>query len=639
MKKTRILAGLVLLVTMAGGLAAQEPVVIRQDEQAEQIFAEGIIFYRNHDYAAANEQFARLIEPGKGHQRLSAALIMHARTSYLLRDFKSVEKDLRRLIRYFPESRYVPHARYLMALVHFQRGDYFQSARQFLWLVDFSEDDRITAESLTSARVLLDEYLNLDDLKKLQRDTAGKNALALVVLVEAEKLLQEREAKAAAALITEFLEKNSGSRLEKELRAVYDRTKDALREVARIGVILPLTGSYAAEGKAILDGLRYAEDEFRRKNPRGPAFEFVVRDSESRIIKALREMQELARDPKVICVLGEFENFITAALAGLAEANGLPLLAPVATDVGIAGLGSSVFQLSPDLEIQARALARFAVDSLKLKTFVTIAPQDEYGRQMVDAFSQEIDSRTRTDSTSIITQRWYYGVPENMGRQFKEIREIAFKKVMEDTLREFHPDYADLDRDSLWTALNESIMLEYNVKEGIVDLNSHFPVTNIDAVFMPIYTEDVRYLARQLTYFNLRTQILGGEYWYLNNLDKLRELQRYVDGTVFVSSYYYDPTSLSYITFRNAFRKARGRTPERWELTGYDAAKTILQTLAQGAGSRKQVRDILARGDEIKGRANTIRLDPKRRINTEVNILKIDKTVIRRIDIVSEGTE
>ncbi|HHL71564.1 MAG TPA: outer membrane protein assembly factor BamD [Bacteroidetes bacterium] len=636
MKKSKVLIGLVLLMS-ALGLAAQEQIVIQQDEQAEQIFAEGVIFYRNRDYAAANEQFARLIEPGRGHQRLSAALIMHARTSYLLRDYKAVEQDLRRLIRYFPESRYIPHARYLMALVHFQRADYFQSARQFLWLVDFSDDDRIAAESLTSARVLLDEYLSLDDVKKLQRDTAGKNGLALVVLAEARKLMQEREAGAAAELISEFLEKNAGSTLEKELRAALDRTKEALREVTRIGVILPLTGAYATEGKAMLDGLRYAEDEFKRNNPSGPAFEFVVRDSESRIIKALQEMQALVADPRVICVVGEFENFITAALAGLADAHDLPLLAPVATDVGIAGLGSSVFQLSPDLETQARALARYAVDSLQLKTFVTIAPQDEYGRQMVDAFSAEIDSRTRTDSTSIVTQRWYYGVPENIGRQFKEIREIAFKKVMEDTLRERHPEFVGLDRDSLWTALNEAIMLENNTREGIVELNSHFPVTNIDGVFMPIYAEDVRYLARQLTYFNLKTQILGGEYWYLNNLDKLRELQRYVDGTIFVSSYYYDPTSLAYIAFRDAYRKARGRTPERWELTGYDAARAVLHTLEKGAASRKQVREILAGGEKIKGRANLIHLDPRTRTNTEVNILKIDRTVIRKVDTPDGG--
>ncbi|RMD97207.1 MAG: amino acid ABC transporter substrate-binding protein, partial [Calditrichaeota bacterium] len=431
----------------------------------------------------------------------------------------------------------------------------------------------------------------------------------------------------AQTLVEDYLKKHPEHKMKNELVDFLKNKIQLILNTNRIGVILPLSGEFSEEGQRLASGIRYAEYEAKQENGDAINAETVIRDSESNMIRAIREFQDLERDPNIVCFIGELENIITAGLAGVAQASKIPLVAPTATDNGLANLGSYVFQASPDLEEQARALARYAFKMDSLRTFVTIAPHDAYGQQMVDAFSEEIDRL----GGEIITQRWYYGVPENLGRLFKSIREIAFRRGLEDTLRLKLPNFAQLDKDSLWKDFNRRFMLENNENESIVELSSSYPVNNIDGVFLPIYQEDIQFVARQLKYFNINAQILGGEFWYLQDLEKNKQLLPYIDHTIFVSSYYFDPESFEYKNFRNRFRKKMGTTPEKWELFGYDTAKMIFSMLDQKKIGREQMRELLVTKTPFLGHKGLIRFQKGKRVNTAVHILQITGTKIRKL--------
>ncbi len=629
--KKRVITGIILLVftiqfTPATLLSQDDRPVLSIRPEVDAVFNQGVILYNNGNFRGAKKQFESILGKDRWHQRLTSTLIMYAKTLVHLGYPDLAEESIRQLLRYFPQSRYVENARYQMGLVHFLRKDYYAAAKQFLRAMDFAASTALQRQGQQNARIIINDYLNLKEIKKLRGETAGSQALALVISAEALQYFQQGKKEAGRALVQNFIAQNPEASRSKDIQDILSGQIKRRTGVQKIGVILPLSGQFAEQGKGLLRGLKYAQIKHEARYPAAPLVEIIIRDSESNIIKAIRQIQELESDPDILCIVGEMENFITAGMAGIAESKGLPMIAPVATDNGIADIGSYIFQANPSLGTQARALARYAIDSLGHRTFVTVAPQDDYGHQMVDAFSEEVDRL----GAEIITQRWYYGIPEKLRGQFKEIREIAFRRVLEDSLRRVLPGYSTLDKDSLWQEYNNFVMLENKIKDNIVDASGFFRVENINAAFFPVYDEDIEYVARQFKYFNINAQILGSENWYSAKSSKNKKLADYVNNTIFASSYFYDTEKLAYRLFRNEFRKTMGATPEKMELFGYDTGLIIFNVMAKGVKSRQAMRNEIAAIHNLQGRKGLISLDGMTRVNSKVNILQFQgKKIIR----------
>jgi ABC-type branched-subunit amino acid transport system substrate-binding protein len=294
------------------------------------------------------------------------------------------------------------------------------------------------------------------------------------------------------------------------------------------------------------------------------------------------------------------ENSITSAIAALANAKDIPFLAPAATENGIGALGKNVFQINSDRERKGRALAEYAFTYLNARTFVTLAPQDDYGQQMTDGFSAAVDSL----GGEIVAQKWYYGEPQDLSRTFKAIREAAFRKALKDSVRQF--------------------LLPHESRSPVVNREAfEVPVTNVNAILLPLHEEDIRLVATQRAYYNLQSIILGGENWYTDDITKSKELQRYVDGAIFASDYFINFDDSRFKQFRNDFRIRMGTTPEKWEILGYDTASLLLKAIRQGGRNRNQIRQALRQMDTFMGIKGEIDLRNAEQVNSKVNILQI----------------
>lgn len=606
---------------------AQQPPTITYNANVDAVFENAVILYNNGKYAEAYEAFSRLLGQNRWHHRLTAALLMRAKTSYMLKSYQAAEEDIRELVKIFPESNYIDDAQMLMGLVHFQRRDLLSATRNFLLTGDYAKDARIREKGESVSRILLRDYLTLEMVQKLQEQISSPKANGLLVIAEARKLLQTEEIEAARNLIDGYVSNNPNSPARTELLELRKDDSFARDQALKVGIVLPLSGELSVEGQAVHRGVRYAEELRKQKSGDAPRVELIIRDSESSMIKAVAEAHKLLNDRRVMGLIGELDAMITAGLAGVAEAKDVPFIAPATAENGLTSIGDHVYQIIPDYETQALQLARFAIDSLQFHTFVTIAPQDEYGRQMVDAFSAEVDRL----GGEILTQRWYYGVPENLGRQFKLIREVAFRRELEDTLRPQVANFTQLDKDSLWRAFNYRIMSENDLDEPMVDLSSHFPVRNIDGVFLPIYGEDVKYVARQLSYYNINGQILGGERWYNEEFFKDRDLMRYIQGAIFASSYYIDKSSRQFRDFRDQFRLSKGVTPEKWEMIGFDAVNLMYSAFASGIDDRAALQNRLSNLGFYQGVRGTYQLSWQNRVNDSVYLLQIESNRFRRL--------
>ena len=562
-------------------------------------FRQGVDFFNAGRYPEALASFEALLSNGANHPRVAAALYMRARSAYHLGRNDVARAALDELERSFSRSAYMQYGHALLGALAFQNEEYLEAAVEFLLVVEIGKNPSLRTQATQWLRVVLEDYLVLNDLRRLRKSYTGPKGTPYVVLALASEEFTAGNRESGEKLIDEFVRTNPTTPLRAELEKLRKTGGETVASVVRIGVVLPLSGIDADAGMGVYRGIKYAQLVAGTNND-GPAIELLIRDSESSILRGLKVTQELLEDPAVIAIVGEVDNATTGALAALVNAKGIPFLAPVATETGIGALGENVFQLNADRERKSQVLAEYAYKYLNARTFVTVAPQDDYGQQMADAFSAAVDSL----GGEIFAQKWYYGEPQDLGRSFKAIRAAAFRRAYKDSLQlKSHnggpsPKLADAE--------------EVNV-----------PVTNLNAIFMPLHEDDIKLVAGQRAYFNLQSAVIGGEHWYMTDLAKNKELQRYVDGAIFASDYFIDPENARFKQFRNDFRTRLGVTPEKWEIFGYDAANLLFKTVQQGGHSRSQLRAALGKVDNFTGLKGEIALNNPNKINSKVNILQI----------------
>lgn len=585
----RFILPLLLFVISA---RAQESVQVEPVVETE--FKRVLRLYRAQDYQAAFDGFQALVNARVLHQRMTASLLMTGKSLYQLGRYAEAIPYFQRLIGRFPQSRYVDDAYYEIGACHFRLKDYVDAAKNFLWVADWSKDPKLSERSKEVASFMLRSKLSRSDLDSLLQFSQGETSAALVTLEFAKKELNAGSAEKAARLLKNFKSQHDSREYAAQIDQLLKKAESAGSGIVKVGVVLPLTGYYSEQGLGVLRGIKFAHS--KNSNNSASSIQLVIRNSESDMVKAVKAVQNLVHQENVRVIIGDLDSQTTAGIGALASVANVPILAPAATENGVASVGDGVYQMNSDLEEKGEALAEYAINKLGLRTFATLAPADEYGQQMTASFSSTVDAL----GGRIVAQSWYYGSPQDLSRQFKSIREAAFSR---DT-----------------TNVTQLII---DARRQGQDLDERdIPVLSIDGMFLPIYSEDIKYVAPQFALNNIRAQILGGEYWdELENL-KSAQVQRYVNGAIFVSDYFPDEDSRSFRDFRTEFRLQMKKTPERWEVFGYDAYNLIKHVVETGANSREEINNALNSQTNYQGIKGEISFQGNNRVNKKVNFLQ-----------------
>jgi ABC-type branched-subunit amino acid transport system substrate-binding protein len=169
----------------------------------------------------------------------------------------------------------------------------------------------------------------------------------------------------------------------------------------RVGVLAPLTGSYAGFGKDMTEGIRLAFEKTNQYLSPDDQIEVVVRDTGGDSVQALEKARELIQQEGVVAILGPVAGSETTAVAALANQEKVPILCPAATRDTLSSIGPYVFRNSMTNETQGRVLAHYAVDKMGFKNFAIINPQDAYGEVLADSFRKQAESMGATITASV----------------------------------------------------------------------------------------------------------------------------------------------------------------------------------------------------------------------------------------------
>lgn len=573
---------------------AQETRTVQIVNDMEVDFRRALRLYRSKDYLKAFAGFESLSNSTVIHHRMTASMLMTGKSLYHLEKFSDATRYSDKLIDTFSQSRYVDDAYFLKASSYYRLNDSFNAARYFLWISDWSSDNRLTVKSHRIVNSIIRSKLSLSELNKLLQFANGETSAALVTIGLAKKEVKNGSARRAVSLLKNYKKKFGPSGYIEQIDELLQEAENPGSQSIKIGVVLPLTGFFSEEGQGVFRGIKFAH--FQAKNNWVQPIQLVVRDSQGNMIKAIQATQNLIRQENVQAIIGELESSITAGIGALAASENIPLVGPTATENQVASVGNSVYQLNSDLERKGEALALYAYDQLGFRTFATLAPADEYGQQMTDSFTSTIDRL----GGRIVAQSWYYDTPKDLSRQFKSIREAAFSY-----------DSTDV----------EQMIAEADKRGRDLD-EKDIPVFSIDAIFLPIYSDDIKYIAPQFALSNIRTQIVGGEYWDDLDILKIAQIQPYVDGAIFVSDYFPDENDQAFRNFRSEFRVKLKKTPERWEVFGYDAFNLLNEAISKGAKTGHEINRRLNTISGYQGMKGDISFKGYQRVNHEVNFLQ-----------------
>jgi branched-chain amino acid transport system substrate-binding protein len=323
----------------------------------------------------------------------------------------------------------------------------------------------------------------------------------------------------------------------------------------------------------------------------------------------------------VLALIGPVFSSSCVAAASVAEAAGVPLVAPLAQQSGLDSLGRSIFQLSIIPETQGSALAEYATLVLGLETFAVLAPLSDYGWSFERAFTQ----MSERNGGTVVHKEWYVPLEaKDFRHQFEAIRQVGFSlmpTVSADSAMFDSLSFVVLDS----TIDGDDLFLELLEKEGIeapADSSELF-INSIDGVVVVGESfEDILTIVPQLRFHRLETQVMGNEVW--NAPEQMRHMSQdqreYLKGSVFVSGRSATRSTRDFVdTFRSRFRSDPGNAA-----AGYDAAKIIITGWEAGHRSRGELREWLAQLRRYEGVGGWISFSDGRRSNSELSLLKID---------------
>lgn len=169
----------------------------------------------------------------------------------------------------------------------------------------------------------------------------------------------------------------------------------------KIGVLTPMSGTYAVVGKQVKEGIELAVKEVNAKGGiMGRKIELVYEDSEANPNVASQKAEKLFQVAKVDFLTGTVSSGSTLAVSQVAERNDRILTTTVSYSDAITGAKCSpnTFRVNASAGMQSAALAEWVAKHNPGASVYFLGPDYEMGRSTVAAFKSATIARGLKDA-------------------------------------------------------------------------------------------------------------------------------------------------------------------------------------------------------------------------------------------------
>ncbi len=333
-----------------------------------------------------------------------------------------------------------------------------------------------------------------------------------------------------------------------------------------IGVLLPLSGRYAAVGELARRGIELAVA--RSEQLGWPTTEIVTLDTAGDPDAASAGLSKLAEEHNAVAVLGPLLSAEGELLSQQAEELGMPLMMMVQRP-GLAENRANVFNSWVTAEEQVDALVEHAVHRLGLSSFAVAYPAKESSARLAKRFWEKVE----TAGASIAAIEAY------------EPAATDFRETAQRIKGTFYIEAPPAEADLVLPFLSEQ------TKPQLVDPQIELvPGIDFQAVFVPDNYKRVSMLAPGFLFeeINLSSHLPAEEYppvvlmggAALNHSELISRGGKYTEGTLLVDSFFLGSTAPAVKAFADAYRLAWKKDPSIIEANAYDMALLAQQLLS-----------------------------------------------------------
>jgi ABC-type branched-subunit amino acid transport system substrate-binding protein len=407
-----------------------------------------------------------------------------------------------------------------------------------------------------------------------------------------------------------------------------------------IGCLLPLSGPYAAYGKRALQGIELALSDWSTHN--WHPLRLVVRDSHGEPGPALAGLAALAEEG-VGAVIGPM---VTAeVVAPKAQEMGLPVIV-MTQKADITEIGPYIFRNFMTPEMQMQALGIYAVETLGLKRFAILYPQEPYGKRFMQQFWRSVAARggqvTAVEAYDPKSTDFAGPIKKLIQGEVQTRGSLAAPALIQDPQQQA---YAVLDGGQetlaqyLFASPTAWIMDGYRSsiqaasgRQTLAKVGLTTSAAKFEAIFLPDAPRKAGLIIPQLAFYDIRqAQLLGTNLWHSQQL--LEMARKYVQGAIFTDGVFFkaemggereeaplDPARV----FRAAFKATYAGEPDLIAATAYDTAEMLFSILAEPEiRLRRDVKNRLRMAGPFPGITGTTTFGPDGEAQKALHLLQI----------------
>lgn len=413
----------------------------------------------------------------------------------------------------------------------------------------------------------------------------------------------------ARRLATDFLSVYPDSDDTREAEYIVQLADAGNRVVpGKVGVLLPLSGTYGAVGKGLKQVIELANDRG------GNRLSLTFVDASGDASAVVSQIEQLVIEQGAVAILGPLLKEQVEPAAKAAQQLGTPLVA-MSQSGSPTSAGPFVYQGFLPLDQQVDALLDHAVTTRGWSRFAVLHPDTSYGMTVRDLF---VDAAKKRGAEVVRTEEY-----DDEATAFLEDAQALGQKDYEARAGEF------------WRLKKEAKAKGFDPDKVMLP-----PIVDFDAIFIPDNYRRASLVAASLAYEefsvgDFRTNryaetvpLLGLNGW--NHPGIIEAGGQYVQDAVFVDAFLPDPEDMAVETFLRDYRQSLGRSPGVIDALAWDATR-LLQTAVTAAGpDREAVREELSRvviRDAVSGGT---RFDQDRQVKRKLLVLTVDGERIRR---------
>ncbi len=366
----------------------------------------------------------------------------------------------------------------------------------------------------------------------------------------------------------------------------------------RLAVFLPFSGPLADFGDQLWRGVLLAVELYEAET--GRSLDVALFDTQADPVTAARIAKEIS-DRDFDAAIGPLTSDAAIAVAGvLTDRPETPFLLPAASEGGLTALGPSVFQLVPNLELQAAAMATHAVSVLGCDSAVVLTATEPLLIRQAEAFA----ARFRSLGGTVVMQRYYRSRDRDFGPYLQDIK-------------------ATLNG---WVSVDDGVYL--NAVGDTLDAQT-IPAT-VDCLYLPGAGAQLRLLLPQIEFYNISGWRLGndafGDDAILNLADNV------TSRVIFPSALSANEVGGAYGRLATMYGIRYDGPVSRLTGLGYDAVSLLAAVLNEGVDNSAELVIRLNSVAGFEGTHGTISFNAMRE-NREIPLYKIANKQQERIGL------